>query len=332
MKTIAILGAGGRLGRVVAKSFLDNGYQVIAVTRSGKIPEELAGAKARAADAMDRDALICATAGADIIFNGLNPLYTDWKDKCMVMAQNVIAAARQNGAIHLFPGNVYTFGSPLPAELGEAAPFSPSTRKGAIRAQMEACFRDASREHGVQTIILRAGDFFGGKGTGSWFDLVVAKNVLKGVTGWPGPGNLAHAWAYLPDLAEAFVALAGKSGELGKFEIFHFPGHSITGEDMAAAIGRATGKPQKLRGLPWWAFRAGGLVVPMWREIAEMSYLWSEPHRIVSGRLEAAIGTVAHTSLDRAVARALTELGIVGPADGDAAISREGTQGRPVAA
>jgi nucleoside-diphosphate-sugar epimerase len=309
MKTIAVLGAGGRLGRVAAKSFLDSGYRVIAVTRTGRLPGELDGAEARAADAMKRHELVQATAGADIIFNGLNPVYTDWKEKCMVMAENVVAAAKAHRATQLFPGNVYCFGSPLVRDLEESTRFSPSTRKGRIRVQMENLFERAAREDGIQTIILRAGDFFGGKGTGSWFDLVITQKAKKGVTTWPGPRGLVHAWAYLPDFAAAFVALAEKREALGRFEIFHFAGHTIAAEDMAKAIGRVTGKQQKVRGLPWWAIRVGGLAIPMWREIAEMSYLWQAPHRLVSERLEAAIGVVPHTPLDAAVKQALSDIG-----------------------
>lgn len=332
MKTIAVLGAGGRLGRIAAKSFLEHGYRVIAVTRTGMLPDGLCGAEARAADAMRREELIRATTGADVIFNGLNPLYTDWKEKCMAMAENVIAAAKVHGATQLFPGNVYCFGAPLARDLSESTPFSASTRKGRIRVQMEKLFEKAAREEGVQTIILRAGDFFGGTGTGSWFDLVVAKKAAKGVTTWPGPDNLVHAWAYLPDFAEAFVALAERRRELARFEAFHFPGHAVTGRDMAHAIGRATGKRQKIRGVPWRAMWIGGLAVPLWREILEMRYLWRAPHRLVSERLEAVIGTVAHTPFETAVARALADLGAGGVAAQTAGPAAEPASPRRLAA
>jgi uncharacterized protein YbjT (DUF2867 family) len=86
MTKIAILGANGRLGRVVGKAFIDAGFDVRAVTRTGKVPAELKGATAVVGDALDREQLIRATQGVDIIFNGLNPLYTDW-GKCVPMAR-----------------------------------------------------------------------------------------------------------------------------------------------------------------------------------------------------------------------------------------------------
>ena len=309
MKTIAILGARGRLGRTVAKAFLDAGYSVRAITRDGKLPGGLDGAQAVAADALDQAALIRATEGMDYVFNGLNPLYTDWVKMCMPMAGNVVAACEANGALHLFPGNVYNFGSPLPAELREDLPFNPTTRKGRIRVEMESLFERAARERNVRTVILRAGDFFGGTGTGSWFDLVMTKKLGKGVYTTAGPANLVHEWAYLPDLAKAFVALAENAEKLSAFEAFHFAGHAVTETQMKAAAENALGTPLRLGSLPWWMVRLGGTVNAMMWEIAEMSYLRLEPHRLVSQRLEGIIGPVPHTPLDEAVAGALSDLG-----------------------
>ena len=309
MKTIAILGARGRLGRTVAKAFLDAGYSVRAVTRDGRLPGELDGAIPAAADARDRDALVKATEGADFIFNGLNPPYTEWAQNCMPMAESVVAACRANGAVHLFPGNVYNFGAPLPAELTEGLASNPTTRKGRIRVEMENLFERAARTDGVKTVILRAGDFFGGSGAGSWFDLVVVNKMSKGVYTSPGPSHLVHEWAYLPDLAAAFVALAGAHDRLGPFETLHFPGHAVTSEQMKAAASKALGKPLKMSGLPWWLLRLAGTVNPMMREIAEMAYLHHQPHRLVSGRLAGIVGDLPHTPLEQAVASALADLG-----------------------
>jgi nucleoside-diphosphate-sugar epimerase len=309
MTKIAILGANGRLGRVVAKAFRDAGYDVRAVARSGKIPAELAGATAVAGDGLDREALIRATEGADIIFNGLNPLYTDW-DKCLPMAENVMAACRANDALHLAPGNVYNYGSPMPAVITEDTPFLPTTEKGRIRVALEDLFRREAETGRVRTILLRAGDFFGGTGTGSWFDLVVAAKINKGFYTAPGPVDLVHEWAYLPDLARAFVGLAQNLDKLGTYEALNFPGHDVTDLAIKAAAEKALGRTLKLTSMAWWVLRAGSPFVAMWREIVSMSYLRFEPHQLTSVRLEGIIGTIPHTPLDKAVADALADIGI----------------------
>lgn len=309
MTRIAILGANGRLGRTVAIAFRNAGYDVVGVTRSGKLPKELAGVTAVAGDALDLASLTAATAGADIVFNGLNPVYSDWST-ALPMAGNVMAACHANGALHVFPGTVYNFGQPMPARLTEDTPFRPTTEKGRIRVAMEALFRAEAEADRVRTVVLRAGDFFGGTGSGGWFDTVMASKVDKGVYTAAGPVDLVHEWTYLPDFADAFVALARNLDRLDAYETLHFPGHAVTDLEMKAAIEKAVGRPLKLSTLPWWVLRAGSPFVPMWRALVSMSYLRFEEHRLVSGRLASLIGQVPHTPLAPAVAAALVDIGI----------------------
>lgn len=310
MTKIAILGARGRLGRAVAKAFLDAGYEVRAITRDGKLPAELIGAEAVAADALDRQSLIDATRGVDIIFNGLSPVYSDWSS-VLPMAENVMAACLANGAVHMVAGTVYNFGSPMPAEITEETPQRPTTEKGRIRAATEELFRRESDAGRVRTVLLRAGDFFGGKGTGSWFDLVVTSKLAKGVYTAPGPVDLVHEWAYLPDFAAAFVALADNHEKLGTYENLNLPGHAVTDLEIKASIERMLGHKLKLASMPWWVLRAGAPFVPMWKAIMSMSYLRYEAHRLVSSRLEGIIGTIPRTPLDEAVAGALADLDLL---------------------
>lgn len=310
MTSIAVLGARGRLGRAVARAFMNAGYEVRAITRDGRLPAELAGAGATAADALDRKSLIDATVGVDIVFNGLNPIYSDWST-VLPMAENVMAACHANGAQHLAAGTVYNFGSPLPALITEDTPQKPTTEKGRIRAAQERLYRREADAGRVRTILLRAGDFFGGKGTGSWFDLVIVSKLARGVYTAPGPTDLVHAWAYLPDLAAAFVALADRRDTLGAYESLNFPGHSLTDLEIKAALENVVGRKLKLASMPWWVLRAGSPFVPMWKAIASMSYLRFEPHELVSSRLEGIIGAIPHTPLDRAIEGALADLDLL---------------------
>jgi len=162
----------------------------------------------------------------------------------------------------------------------------------------------------VRTILLRAGDFFGGTGSGSWFDLIVAAKMSKGVYTAPGPADLVHEWAYLPDFAVGFGALAKNLDKLGSYEALNFPGHAVIDLQIKAAAEKALGRPLKMTSMPWWVLRAGSPFVAMWREIVSMSYLRFEPHQLASTRLEGIIGEIPHTPLDQAVAEALEDIGI----------------------
>lgn len=165
----------------------------------------------------------------------------------------------------------------------------------------------------MRATVLRAGDFFGA-GTGSWFDLVIAKGIGSGKLVYPGPLDLVHPWAYLPDLAQAFVAAAQAEG-LPSFANLHFAGHTLTGheflavlEKTATALGIARPASFKRGGMPWGLIRAGGLVIPIWRELAEMAYLWREPHAL-DGSSMATLEMPAATSIDAALRASLHALG-----------------------
>ena len=306
--TVAILGANGRLGNEALHAFHNAGYRVIAITRNGKIRKSPKPIELRAADALDLRQLKKATRGATFIFNGLNPVYTEWARSALPMARNVMKTCQETRATHLFPGNIYNYGKTIPPICNEATPFAASTLKGKIRVEMEKLFAQMAEKYKVQTLILRAGDFYGGSGHGSWFDLALVDKLSKDQYVYPGPDNVAHSWAYLPDLARTFVSLAEQAQHLGNFAQFMFPGHTLTGKEFQQLIETASGKSLMPLSFPWKFIKVGGLLVPMWREIAEVSYLWERPHQLDGGHLSALLGHIADTSPDIAVQEALIAL------------------------
>jgi nucleoside-diphosphate-sugar epimerase len=178
-----------------------------------------------------------------------------------------------------------------------------------LRVAIEDRMAEAA-ERGVPTIILRAGDFYGG-GQGSWLDLVLAKEIGRGRLTYPGPLDVPHEWAYLPDFASALLRLATLRETLPPFASFHFPGHTVTGHEFTAAIAKATRSKLQVKRMTWWLIHALRPIVPLCRELSEMAYLWNEPHRIDGGKLKAAIDDVPCTPLDLALTRALHDLGAI---------------------
>lgn len=308
MKTIAVLGANGRLANEVVKAFHQQGYQVIAVTRTGRVRDVSRDVLCRVADAMNQRQLKKAVRGADIIFNGLNPTYTQWSHLALPMARHVIAAARSTQAVHLFPGNLYNYGEQIPENCDENTPFHPSGIKGRTRAEMEKLFDIAARKQGVQTLILRAGDFYGGSGRGSWFDLTLVDKIESGQFVYPGDNTIPHAWAYLPDLAKTFVKLVEKHEQLARFEQFVFPGHNLTGAGLQNVVEQVYGRSLKPVNFPWRLINMAKWLVPMWREVAEVSWLWFKPHRLEGRRLQDLLGELPETEPETAVREALVAL------------------------
>lgn len=317
MKTIVILGAAGRVGDAAARAFVQAGWRVKGVARGDKGLALAPNVEWVKADAFDRAALIHACAGADVVFNGLSPLYTQWRDTVLPMAENVIAAVEAAGATQLLPGTVYNFGDAVRLDMREDTPQIASNEKARIRIAMEDLFRSRAEERGVRTIVLRAGDFFGGGKPGGWLDAMILSRLRNDVLVWPGPMDVPHAFAYLPDLGRAFVALAERRMEFGAFERFHFGGHTLTGSQFLAATQDAVGRSLTRRGVPWPLLRIAGLFVPMLREIAAMSYLWRMPHSLDGSRLRSVVGVVPATPVTVALRQAIADLKL-DPARGDA--------------
>lgn len=303
---IVVLGGAGRLGRMAAQAFRAAGWQVASLVRARSAGSAAPGTEIVEIDARDTAAVVAAADGADMVLHALNVPYGDWARFSSAHLDTAIAAARDNGATLLFPGNVYHYGAGMPPRLDEATPVRPTTRKGAIRADLEARLRGAE---GLRCIVLRAGDFFGGEGTGSWFDRIVVRDLGGGRLIWPGPLSVVHEWAYLPDLAQALVRLAEARGRLEPFAAFGFAGHAVTGREFTGAISRICGRGFKVGAMPWRLLTVLGFGVPVFRELSEIAYLWSTPHAIDGTRLAAVIGELPHTPLDQAIADSLAALG-----------------------
>jgi nucleoside-diphosphate-sugar epimerase len=310
-KMALVLGATGGVGGEVARVLVAHGWRVRALARNPAKAPEL-GVEWVRGDAMQRADVVAAARGAALIVHAVNPPgYRNWDTLVLPMMANTIAAARESGARILLPGTIYNYGAGTAQPLTEATAQLPSSRKGAVRVQMEHLLREA----GVRVLIVRAGDFFGPRAGNNWFSqgLVKAGRPVTAVT-YPGAPGVGHAWAYLPDLADTMVRLAEQEARLGVFESFHFGGHwDPDGTRMVEAIRRVVGKPAlPVRRLPWWALRLLSPFVAQFREISEMRYLWQQPFELDNARLLRFLGSETHTPLDEAVGAALRGIEGVG--------------------
>lgn len=316
--TVLILGARGRFGLAAARAFADAGWCVLGLIRPGaQVPAEAVTdhrIKWVTADLQDTAAVARAAPGACVVVHALNPIYTHkaWKAQAMPMTEAAIGIARTLNATLMFMGNIYNFGADMPAVLSEDTPQQAKTVKGQIRIAME----EKIHRSGVRAIVIRAGDFFG-SGKGTWFDQAIVKDIQKGKFVYPGHRDVATAWAYLPDLARTFAEVAARRDSLKIFEVFHFAGYSITGQqwlDAIEPIAHTQGwvKPDaslQYSQLPWPVICIGAVFVPTWAALLEMRYLWNTAHALDNRKLVALLGTEPHTPLAQAAPMTLHDLG-----------------------
>jgi nucleoside-diphosphate-sugar epimerase len=314
-RTVLVLGANGRFGLAAAQAFAAAGWRVLAHVRRDPVPSMPASATIVRAPltALAAGSALAALPRAEVVVHAVNPLYTRW-DEVLPAATAAMDVAERLGARFLLPGNVYNYGAAMPALLDESTPQRPTTEKGEIRVAVENELERRAASSRLGATVVTAGDFFGA-GSGNWFDQAIVRSLARGKLVYPGDRSLVHAWAYLPDLARAFVAVA-ELADAAPFERFAFAGHSITGhaflaavERAAASLGVAPVNGWRYGTMPWPLLRIAGVVVPLWRELARMSYLWRVPHALDGRRLVARCPGLRPTPLDDAMRASLAELG-----------------------
>ncbi len=265
MKTLNImmLGSSGRLGAILATSFQAAGHKVVMQSIRNW---------------SDASFTQLPEASIDIVIHAANPEYRHWKRQALAMVQTSIAIAKHYSATLMFPGNVYNFGQSMPSNLIVTTPQTAKNEKGIIRIAQEQAIQNAARA-GLNCIIIRAGDFYGA-GKGNWFDLVVSKKIEQQKVCYPGPTDVPHAWAYLPDLAAYFVQIAELRASLKPFEVIHFEGHTCTGNEMISAMQSAVNAKLLRTKFPWPLVKVFKIFLPNGQGLCEMEYLWRVPHRL----------------------------------------------------
>lgn len=281
-QTVLVLGATGRFGRNAASAFRNAGWTVRRFDRK-------------------TDVLKQAARGADVIVNAWNPPYPEWRQVLPNLHKSVIEAATKTGATVIIPGNVYVFGADAPGPWSGETPHLAQNPLGRVRIEMEEAYRSSA----VRTIILRAGDFIDTCASGNWFDQILIKSLSRGRLTYPGNPNVAHSWAYLPDLAKTAVALAEIRDILPRFCDVPYPGYTLTGAELAQGLSRVTGRQVSVRPMNWWPIRLARPIWPLAPHLVEMRYLWDLPHSLDGVFLHELLGTLPQTDLDTALRHAI---------------------------
>lgn len=279
---VLILGASGRAGRHCAEAFWNAGWHVTRYDRA-------------------QGDLTAAAKGADVIVNGWNPPYNRWAKDLPGLTHNVIDAARASNAMVILPGNVYVYGKSAPDVFSPATPHAATNPLGRIRIEIERQYRDS----GVPFALLRAGDFLDTEASGNWFDMQMAPSLKRGVLTYPGDPSVPHAWAWLPDLARAAVALADRRASLPRVTDVSLPGFTLSGQDLAALCGQALGRPVRVRRMSWLPIRMAQPFWPLAQHLLEMRYLWDKPHRLDGAAFETLLPDFSPTDPLEAVAQAV---------------------------
>lgn len=290
-----ILGAGP-VGRAIADVLAARGREVTVVTRDGRSIGP--GVTAGRADLSQADQTIAACRGAGVIYLCAAPPYHLWETGFPALQGAAIAAAQATGAVLVAVENLYGYG--VAGTLHEGLPLTATTRKGSVRARLSQDLLSAHASGRIRGVAGRATDFFGpgvrvsALGGRFWPALLSGKAV-----DWVGNPDVPHSFAFLPDLAEAYVALADTPSAWGT--AWHMPAlPPVTLReicDMATPHGAA---PTRIRKTPSWLLRAVGLFQPASGEVVEMRYMFDQPFVIDHSAFDRGVGA-GRQSWDKAL-------------------------------
>jgi nucleoside-diphosphate-sugar epimerase len=146
------------------------------------------------------------------------------------------------------------------------------------------------RQGKVRAVCGRASDFYGPRGTQTFFGDYFWKPVLAGKAGM-SPVNAAtlHTYHYIPDVANGLATLGcAEESKVAQAPLWMLPCQpAVTTREMIARFGAVLGQDISLNEMPHWLLNTLGLVVPMVREIKEMAYQWDEPFVVDDSRFRA---------------------------------------------
>ncbi|MCP4957958.1 MAG: NAD-dependent epimerase/dehydratase family protein [Actinomycetia bacterium] len=279
MSKHVVIGAGA-VGSGVARKLAEAGHEVVMVTRSGSGPDH-ANINKVAADAADPAKLTAIADGATAIYNCANPPYHKWATDWPPISDSTIGAAEATGARLVIMGNLYGFGrgsSPMAA----TDALHPTSRKGEVRVHMWNDALEAHEAGRIEATEVRASDFFGpGIGESGVLGDRSVGPALKGKTvRIPGPPDQPHSWSYIGDVATTLFH-AGTS-DLAPGRAWHVPTlEPMTAQQMMDALCDTADTPRvTVKQIPATVMRGIGMVMPVIRELAEMSYQFEAPFEI----------------------------------------------------
>jgi len=272
-----IVGAGP-VGRHVAQLLAARGADVTVATRSGT-DTGIDGVTHLKLDASDAEALSAAAQGASVLYNCANPAdYTTWREFWPPLAAAFLVAAERSGAVYAITGNLYPYG-PVDRPMKEDMPDAATDYKGHLRASMWAeakALHDAGR---IRTVEVRGSDYMGTGVGGNGHITRQMPGALKGKRAWVfNAKDVPHTFTDVLDTARLLIAAAEDETAHGR--TWHVPSNPPrTQEQAITEVLASVGKPAvKVSVVPNAAFAALAKVVPLVRELRQLSYQWTKPY------------------------------------------------------
>lgn len=297
-KELHVVLGTGPAGTTLTEHLIDIGHRVRTVSRTGE--PVVPGATAVAADLTDPAQATAAVAGARVVYHCANVAYAQQVEVMPRIQRAVLAGAAAAGARLVVLDTLYPYGPTGGAVMTEQTPWRAVSRKGRMRADLDAAYLAAHRDGLLPVVMGRSADFFGPRVFNSSLGGAVFPAALAGGTVLAlGDIDLPHSYSYLPDVAAGLARLGADPAADGR--VWHLPtAPARSTREVHRLIAQEVGHPLTVEVLdaprPWGPFDESFM-----REYAELFYQYEEAQVMDSSAYEAHFG-VRPTPLPEAVA------------------------------
>jgi nucleoside-diphosphate-sugar epimerase len=291
-----VLGAG-QVGPLVAQNLRARGYRV-RIGRRTSAPSRIAGVEHVSLDVRDAASVARAAEGASVVYHCVNALYNQWPEMLLPMTRGIVDGTARAGARLVVLDNLYMYGDT--SRMNEETPMAPVSKKGALRKEAAEYMLAADARGALSVAIGRAPDFFGPHARLSVLGDHFFQRVFSGKSAQVfGDPDSVHAYSYTPDVAAGLVTLGTNDAARGVWMLPVQPAESTRA--VVARFSRALEREIRIASVPTWLLRGVGLVNPIMREVAEMTYQWQQPFVVDDALFRATFG-VGPTAWDDAIA------------------------------
>ena len=303
-----ILGAGGAIGIELAKALPTFTSDIRLV---GRNPSKVNSTdELFKADLSNRDQVHKSIEGSEIVYLTIGFDYNTklWQKMWVPLIKNVIDGCLQHNTKLVFFDNVFAIGGDNVKHITESSPFSPTSKKGEVRAEVDKLIIDSIEKNKLNAIIARSADFFSGVKDKSLLMNMVYDNLAKGKKAqWFCDTKVIHSTSYTPDLGKG-TAILGNSKDAYN-QIWNLPTdpQKITGEEWINLFASEMNTSNKYQVLPGWGIKALGLFVPVLKEMYEMRYQYDRDYYFDSSKFNKHFNYTPTTNAD-AVKQTVAEL------------------------
>ena len=286
-----VIGATGGTGSAIVRQLATQGKRVRAVNRT-KRAARLDGVEVVAADATNAQQMRLACQDAAVVYNCVNPPFTQWAELFPRVMAGVIEGAAAAGATLVYADNTWMY-SNARQPITEHTPLDPQGPKGELRVRLTEMLLDAHQSGKVRATIGRAPELYG-----PLVQSLLAANLFraaltKKTARWPGRLDTPLSILFIDDFACGLIVL-GQHPAAG--DIWHIsPAEPITGREFTRMLFEEVGQPPKVGVVSRRMVQMLGLFWPVAREGAELMYQFEAPYIVDGSKFQQAFGTYTPT-------------------------------------